>query len=97
MKNVTRTLNVYEVYAFDMVPGSKPEPDIEVVAQCEAENATMNKALARAELSASLGYSLPRGMTISWRPIGTITYAMSLEKFIDNATVLSRKSLLTDN
>lgn len=93
MQNITRTLTDYEIKAYDLGEDENGIPTVQVVAECNAEGASMTKSLARAELAASTGRAMPKGITIKWKPIGTITYAMSLDKFLDGAVIIKRESI----
>lgn len=93
MQNITRTLTNYEIKAYDLCETDNGLPSVQVVAECNAEGASMTKSLARAELAAATGNSMPRGLTIKWKPVGTTTYAMPLDKFLENATVIKREPI----
>ena len=93
MQNITRTLTVFHIKAYDLVEDEEGRPTVQVIAECEAEDASMTKALARAELAAATGEPMPKGITVKWTPIGRITYAMPLERFIDSATVIRNERI----
>ena len=39
---------------------------------------------------------MPKGLTIKWKPVGTITYAMPLDKFLDDAIIIKRDDLASE-
>ena len=91
MQNITRTLNIYEIKAYDLVEDEDGSPSVQVIAECEAEDSSMTKSLARAELAAATGAPLPKGITVKWRAIGSVTYAMPLDRFLDGAVIVKRE------
>lgn len=93
MQNITRTLTEYEIKAYDLVEDENGIPTVQVVAECKAEGASMTKSLARAELAAATGQTMPKGLAIKWKPIGTITYAMPLDRFLDCAIIIKREGI----
>lgn len=93
MQNITRTLTDYEIKAYDLCETEDGLPSVQVVAKCNAEGASMTKSLARAELAVATGNSMPRGLTIKWKPVGTTTYAMPLDKFIESAVIIKREPI----
>lgn len=96
MQNITRTLTEYEIKAYDLGEDENGLPTVQVVAECNAEGASMTKSLARAELAAATGHPMPKGLTIKWKAIGTITYAMPLDKFLDDATIIKKENIEPD-
>ena len=96
MQNITRTLTEYEIKAYDLGEDENGVPTVQVVAECNAEGASMTKSLARAELAAATGQPMPKGLTIKWKPVGTITYAMPLGKFLDDAIIIKRDDLASE-
>ena len=96
MQNITRTLTEYEIKAYDLVEDENGVPTVQVIAECNAEGASMTKSLARAELAAATGQAMPKGLTIKWKPIGTITYAMPLDKFLDGAIIIKRENIASE-
>lgn len=96
MQNITRTLTEYEIKAYDLGVDENGIPIIQTVAECNAEGASMTKSLARAELAAATGQAMPKGLTIKWKPIGTITYAMPLDKFLDGAIIIKREGIASE-
>ena len=93
MQNITRTLTDYEIKAYSLGEDENSIPTVQVFAECNAEGASMTKSLARAELACATGQPIPKGLTIKWKPIGTITYAMPLDKFLDGAVIIKRESI----
>lgn len=91
MQNVTRTLTEYKIKAYDLGEDENGIPTVQVIAECSAEGASMTKSLARAELAAATGHPMPKGITIKWKPVGTITYAMPLDKFLDGAVIVKKE------
>ena len=87
MKNVTRTVTVYHITAYDLVD-SENGPEVSVVAEADALAVSMNKSEARAYLAEAIGDKLPKGITIKWEPQEVYTYAMPLDKFLENAIVI---------
>ena len=85
--NITRTMNVYRVQAFDVVEDDE-RMVVNTIADCECVDASMTKGKARAVLAKANGSAMPRGCTVKWAVVGRITYAMPLEDFIAAATVL---------
>lgn len=96
MQNITRTLTEYEIKAYDLGEDENGVPTVQVVAECNAEGASMTKSLARAELAAATGQAMPKGLTIKWKPVGTITYAMPLDKFLVDAIIIKRDDLASE-
>lgn len=96
MQNITRTLTEYEIKAYDLAEDENGIPAVKVVAECNAEGASMTKSLARAELAAATGQAMPKGLTIKWKPIGTVTYAMPLDKFLDGAIIIKREGIVSE-
>lgn len=96
MQNITRTLTEYEIKAYDLGEDENGVPTVQVVAECNAEGASMTKSLARAELAAATRQPMPKGLTIKWKPVGTITYAMPLDKFLDGAIIIKRDDLASE-
>lgn len=84
--NITRTLTLYKVQSgtLDMCDG-KPLyiafGDVEIAAP------RMTRTIARAALKAA-GVPVPKGCYIEWHEEGSKVYAMSLEKFVENAEVV---------
>lgn len=87
MKNITRTVTDYLITAYDLVDGENG-PEVKIVAQATALAVSMTKSEARAALTVETGTKLPKGLTIKWEPQATYTYAMPLEKFLDQAVVI---------
>lgn len=87
MKNITRTVTEYIITAYDLVDG-EDSPEVAVVARATALAVSMTKSEARAALTEAIGSKLPKGVTIKWEPQATFTYAMPLDKFIENAVVI---------
>lgn len=96
MQNITRTLTEYEIKAYDLGEDENGVPTVQVVAECNAEDASMTKSLARAELAAATGLPIPKGTTIKWKPVGTITYAMPLDKFLDGSVIIKREGIASE-
>ena len=88
MKNITRTLNRYQIRAFDIVENENGVPELAVIAETVAEATGMTKTDARAALAEATGVRLPKGTTIKFVPAGSVTYAMPLDDFIASATVI---------
>lgn len=36
---------------------------------------------------------MPNGLAIKWKPIGAITYAMPLDKFLEGAIIIKREGI----
>lgn len=87
MANITRTMNVYNVNAFDIVE-SDGEMNVEVICETETVDTSMTTGKARAALAKVAGKPMPRGCTVKWEQTGRIVYAMPLEEFIAAASVL---------
>lgn len=87
MKNITRTVTDYLITAYDLADGENG-PEVSVVAQATALAVSMTKSEARAALAEAIGSKLPKGITIKWEPQATYTYAMPLDKFLDQAVVI---------
>jgi hypothetical protein len=87
MKNITRTVTDYLITAYDLVDGENG-PDVKIVAQTTALAVSMTKSEARAALAEAIGSKLPKGLTIKWEPQATYTYAMPLDKFLEQAVVI---------
>lgn len=87
MKNITRTVTEYIITAYDLVDGEEG-PEVSVVAEATALAVSMTKSEARAALAEAIGTKLPKGIIIKWEPQAVYTYAMPLDKFIENAVVI---------
>ena len=87
MKNITRTVTDYFITAYDLVDGENG-PEVSVVAQATALAVSMTKSEARAALAEAIGSKIPKGLTIKWEPKATYTYAMPLDKFLDQAVII---------
>lgn len=87
MKNITRTVTKYIITAYDLVDGEEG-PEVSVVAKATALAVSMTKSEARAALAEAIGTKLPKGLTIKWEPQATFTYAMPLDRFIENAVLI---------
>lgn len=87
MKNITRTVTDYVITAYDLADGENG-PEVSVAAQATSLAVSMTKSEARAALAEAIGEKLPKGLTIKWEPQATFTYAMPLDKFIENAVVI---------
>ena len=92
MQNVTRTVYKYQIVAYDMVD-DKEGMRIEVVADCQAVSPSMSKSIARKFLADAMGSTPKKGLTIKWKRIGTVTFAMPADEFFENAVIVE----LTDN
>lgn len=84
MKNITRTVTDYLITAYDLVDG----PEIKIVAQASALAVSLTKSEARAYLAEATGSKLAKGLIIKWEPQATYTYAMPLDKFLEQAVVI---------
>lgn len=93
MQNITRTFTLYNVRAYDLVENEDGDPGISVVAECQCLNSSMTKSTARAELAQATGNKIPKGVAIKWTPVETITYAMSMAEFIENAIVVAKEEI----
>lgn len=87
MKNITRTVTDYLITAYDLVDGENG-PEVSVVAQATALAVSMTKSEARAALAMAAGTKLAKGLNIKWKPQATYTYAMPLDKFLDQAVII---------
>lgn len=87
MKNITRTVTGYLITAYDLVDGENG-PEVSVVAQTTSLAVSMTKSEARAALAEAIGTKIPKGLTIKWEPQQVYTYAMPLDKFLENAVVI---------
>lgn len=93
MQNITRTFTLYNVSAYDLVENEDGDPGISVVAECQCLNSSMTKSTARAELAQATGNKIPKGVVIKWTPVETITYAMPMARFIENAIVVAKEEI----
>lgn len=93
MQNITRTFTLYNVRAYDLVENEDGVPGISVIAECQCLNTSMTKSTARAELAQATGNKIPKGVAIKWTPVETATYAMTMEKFIENAIVVAKEEI----
>ena len=93
MQNITRTFTLYNVRAYDLVENEDGDPGISVIAECQCLNTSMTKSTARAELAQATGNKIPKGVAIKWTPVETITYAMQMDKFIENAIVVAKEEI----
>jgi hypothetical protein len=87
MKNITRTVTNYLITAYDLVDGENG-PEVKIVAQTSALAVSMTKSEARAALAMAAGTKLAKGLTIKWEPQAMYTYAMPLDKFLEQAVVI---------
>lgn len=87
MKNITRTVTDYLITAYDLVDGENGL-EVSAVAQTTALAVSMTKSEARVALAEAIGEKLPKGLTIKWEPQATYTYAMPLDKFLDQAVAI---------
>jgi len=87
MANITRTMNVYDVRAYDVVENDG-KMVVNIICETEAVDTSMTMGKARAALAKAAGKSMPRGCTVKWVQMGRIVYAMPLEEFIAAASVL---------
>lgn len=87
MKNITRTVTDYLITAYDLVDGENG-PEVKTVAQATALAVSMTKSEARAALAMAAGTKLAKGLTIKWEPRATYTYAMPLDKFLEQAVII---------
>lgn len=90
--NITRTMNMYEAVAYDIMEDEDGMVSIGVVAQWNVEGTSITKASARAAYQEQTGDKLKKGITIKWRLIGSKTYALPVEKFMEIATVIEEKT-----
>lgn len=93
MQNITRTFTLYNVRAYDLVENEDGDPGISVIAECQCLNTSMTKSTARAELAQATGNKIPKGVAIKWTPVETITYAMPMVKFMENAIVVAKEEI----
>ena len=93
MQNITRTFTLYNVRAYDLVENEDGDPGICVIAECQCLNTSMTKSTARAELAQATGNKIPKGVAIKWTPVETVTYAMSMARFIENAVVVAKEEI----
>lgn len=88
MQNITRTLTKFEIKAYDLVEDEEGTIGVNIIAECVATAPSMTKGAARAALAEAAGQPMPRGCTVKWAPVGSVTYAMPLDQFIANAEIL---------
>ena len=93
MQNITRTFTLYNVRAYDLVENEDGDPGISVIAECQCLNTSMTKSTARAELAQATGNKIPKGVAIKWTPVETVTYAMPMDMFIENAIVVAKEEI----
>lgn len=93
MQNITRTFTLYNVRAYDLVENEDGDPGISVIAECQCLNTSMTKSTARAELAQATGNKIPKGVAIKWTPVETVTYAMPMALFIENAIVVAKEEI----
>ena len=93
MQNITRTFTLYNVRAYDLVENEDGDPGISVIAECQCLNTSMTKSTARAELAQATGNKIPKGVAIKWTPVETVTYAMPMDRFIENAIVVAKEEI----
>lgn len=87
MKNITRTMTNFEIKAYTVDEAVTP-PEVKVYGECIAQDTAMTKGAARAALADAMGHTVPKGLTITWAPVSSITYAMPLDKFLAEAVVI---------
>ena len=92
MQNVTRTIYKYVINAYDMIDDADGMR-IEVVANCHVVSPMMSKTIARRAIEAETGQKPKRGVSVKWKRIGTITYAMPADEFFKNAVIVSEENI----
>lgn len=95
MQNVTRTMTEYEVTAYSVCE-SDGEVGLSVIAKCTACSTAMNKGEARAALMEATGTAVPRGCTVVWKPVKSMKYAMPIDRFLEESTIIEEKEITND-
>lgn len=92
MKMVTKTLNTYEIVAYDLVDDRVAGlPEVAMVARTLCTTTGITKSVARAALAREVGHPLPKGVAVRWEPVGSVTYGMPLDFYLEHAEVISSK------
>lgn len=90
--NVTRSFISYKCRAY-AIKDVDTDPNLVVLAECEAKGTSMTKARARAALAESYGKALPQGCPVKWDPIKKVTYAMPQEVFLEHAQIIKTEEV----
>lgn len=85
MAAITRTFKSFELTAYEL-DDSTP-PSVHPVAQHVVLDTNMNTRKARIAFR-DAGVALPKGCVIQWVEGEEKTYSMSVETFLENATVI---------
>lgn len=96
MQNVTRTMTEYKITAYSVGEIGGGEVGLNVVAECTACSAAMNKGEARAALIEATGTAVPRGCTVVWKPVKSMKYAMPIDRFLEESTIIEEKEITND-
>lgn len=90
MKMVTKTLNTYEIVAYDLVDDRLAGvPEVAMVARTLYTTTGITKSVARAALAREVGHPLPKGLAVRWEAVGSVTYGMPLDFYLENAEVIN--------
>ena len=89
MQNITRTLTKYEIKAINIGEDANGDAMLKTYASCEVTATGMSKGAARSALADATGETMPKGITIVWKPLSTVQYVMPLDEFLKSATVVS--------
>lgn len=95
MQNVTRTMTEYEITAYSVFE-SDGEVGLDAIAECTACSTAMNKGEARAALMEATGTAVPRGCTVVWKPVKSMKYAMPIDRFLEESTIIEEKEITND-
>lgn len=94
MRMVTKTLNTYEVTAYDLVDDrDNGLPEVAVVARTLVTLTGITKSTARSALAREVGHPLPKGLAVRWEPVGSVTYGMPLDEYLEHAEIISIRDL----
>lgn len=90
MQNVVRKLVTYEVEVRQLYVDKQGEPAMQTVICTQSVGpANLSERQARKLAVEAYGGRLPRNSVVLTLPLREDTYAMSLDDFIENATVVS--------
>lgn len=92
MQNITRTVTTYHVKAYDLAQSESGDMEVKLIAECMANRTSMSKGIARAALEAENNVKIQRGINITWKEVGSVTYGMPLDTFIANSAVVSSET-----
>lgn len=86
---ITRTFKTVNVSAYTLDVDGEGNPVKSTIFEGEMFVTTPNTRMMRRAVSDALGERLPNGTRISFDIVGEQTYSMTLDDFIEHATLIS--------